>query len=62
MAIDIKETLTEAGLSQTEFAKLLGRKPEQVNRWYNGRRMLSPMMEDVVRRTCKEYEIEIIEK
>lgn len=60
--IDIKATIQENGLTQVDFGKLIGRGQDQVNHWYNGRRQLSPMMEDYIRRICTENNLEIIEK
>lgn len=60
--LDIKAIITENGLNQSSFGRLIDRGPDQVNHWYNGRRMLSPMMEDYIRRTCEEHDLEIFEK
>ena len=60
--IDIKETINQSGLNQKDFAAMLDRMPEQISRWYNGRRMLSPMTEERVRRICKENDIEVFDK
>ena len=60
--INIKKTLDEAGVTQAQLARWMGRPRQQVNTWYLGKRSPSPLMEKEIHETLKTKGIDIIEE
>jgi len=60
--IDLKATLKNQGMSQAEFARLINRPRQQVNKWYSGVFNPSSLMEKMILEVCKKHSIKIIKK
>ncbi len=60
--IDIKATIENNGLSQYRVAKIIGRKPVQVWRWYHGIRGVSPAVEKEIIPLLEAEDITVYEK
>ena len=47
--MNIKEIITRRGMTQGEFAKLLGVSPAEVSNWVNGKRNIPPSMKKLIK-------------
>lgn len=60
--LDIKAIIVKAGITQSEFSRLIGKTRQQVYSWVSGTIQPSPMMEKHIISVCKRKHIEIIKK